>query len=137
MGAGIGTGTSITFGTSGFNALILSVNGEDVSRAVIDITHAGTLTNRRKIVGNLVDPGTVRLQLLFDPGERPPYNQPPETITLVVPDPDGGSPDPSLSGTGFISSWSYAIPGGGESEDKMTQEIEITWDGATGPSWSS
>lgn len=127
-------GTTITFGTSSFTAQITSIQSDGESRPVVDITHYGITGNRRKMPGNLTDPGTISMTVLYDPNTQPPIAGAVETITITFPVPSGGSTGATLAGTGFVSEWSWDATGGDESP--MTADVTIVWDGATGPTWT-
>lgn len=129
----VGTGTTIVFGTSGFTAEILSVNGNDVSINAIDASHMGSSGSREKIFGTLVDEGEVEFEFAFDPDSQPPIGEAAETITITFPVPEGGSTGAKVAGTGKITKWSWSDP----LEEKMTAQATITWDGQTGPTWTA
>lgn len=126
MAADVGTGTTIGFGTTGFTAEIMNVDGAAMTREVIDTSHMGSTTWRTFIPGDLSDPGEVTFEFNFDPDEQPPINAPAETITITFPVPQGMAAGATLVGTGFISSWEFSDP----FEDKMTGTATIKWSGA-------
>ena len=131
--ADVGTGSTITFGTSGFTGEILSIGGKDFSRPAIDSTHLGTTVYRTFFPGDLSDPGGIELEIQFDPDEDAPINAVAETITVTFPLPAGGITPATMAATGFITDWDFAVP----LEDKMMQNITIklsdtiTWVDAT------
>ena len=114
----VGTGTTAVFGTSSFAMNVTNVSGGDMTRAVIDSTHMGTTGERTKIFGDLFDPGSIELELALDPEDQPPITFP-STATLA--------------GTGATTAWSWNSP----LEDKMTATMTFTWDGETGPTWTT
>ena len=126
MPADVGTGTTIGFGTSGFSAEILNVDGASMTREVIDTSHMGTTTWRTFIPGDLSDPGEVTFEFHFDPDAQPPINGAAEPITITFPLPAGQATPATLVGSGFISSWEFSDP----FEDKMTANGTIKWSGA-------
>lgn len=88
----LGTGTTMTFGTSGFSSELLSINWTGISREVVDTTPlsitpaaAGTIGNRRYKAAHAVDPGTLECEFHFNPNDRPPVGEPEELITVQFP----------------------------------------------------
>ena len=65
----IGTGTAVTFATSGFTGHLLDVSWDGLERASIDTSHLGTVDYMTFIPGDLVDPGEISLELAFDRDE--------------------------------------------------------------------
>ena len=124
--ADVGTGTQVTFATSGFAAELLSVNGQDIARDEIETSHMGTVGYKTFMPADLIDPGAVDLEFAFDPDERPPVEQPPEQITITFPVPPGKSNGARVQGIGFISQWSW----GAEVGAKMTGSAKIKWSGS-------
>lgn len=129
----VGTGATMTFGTSSYAVEITGINLSGVSRAVIDTTHLGTTGARTKRPGDLYEPGTIQCEIHWDPDEQPPITGAEETVTLTFPIEAGNSSGASLAATGFISEFSAAVP----LEDKMTGSYTVqladdhTWtDGA-------
>ena len=55
--ADIGTGASLTFGTSSASFDLLSINPTNHSRPVVDTTHLGTTTARTNTPVDLIDTG--------------------------------------------------------------------------------
>lgn len=127
--AGIGTGTTVTFGTSGFSAELLGIDHGDIARPKIDTTHYGS-TGRTARPGKLVDPGEVELELAFDPADRPPVSADPEVITIQMPPEAGEITGAKLEGTGFISGWKFGLP----LEERNTGSATVVWSGA--PTWT-
>ena len=71
MTARIGTGTTITFGTSGFTAEIVGIS-IDVTHLATPVAGAGEVGSREKIPGKHVDPGQLKLTCHYDPDTDPP-----------------------------------------------------------------
>jgi len=83
MTAREGYGTTITFGTSGWAAKLISVEGPGMERAAIDATHMSTTTAMAYIVATLYDGGSVDVVFEFDPSQgEPPIGSALETITI-------------------------------------------------------
>lgn len=121
--AAVGTGATIDFATTGFSAEITAINGQSITREVIDASHLGSTNVRDKILGDLADEGEVQFDFNFDPDEQPPIKQPAETITVTFRIPDGLSNGATAQGSGGITDWSWGVP----LEDKMTGQGTITW----------
>jgi hypothetical protein len=85
----IGTGTRITFGTSGFSAKLMSVEGPDMKRPSIQTTDMSTTNNHTFMPGDLVDRGEAQITVQFDPSLTPPIAGAAETVTITWPVPAG------------------------------------------------
>lgn len=82
----IGTGTSITFGTSGFAAKLIGVPTlASMSRPSIETSTMATTTAHTFMPGDLVDNGEIELEFEFDPSLTPPINAARETVTITFP----------------------------------------------------
>lgn len=128
----VGTGTTIAFATSSFSAEILSVNGNDISREDIDTTHMGTTNYRTFMPSDLVDGGSIEMEINFDPDAQPPVTAVPEQITITFPIPSGSSNGATLVFSGYVNNWSWSDP----LEEKMTATMTIKVDGNTEPAWT-
>ncbi len=131
--ADVGTGTAIVFGTSGFTAEITDVNGSDMTREDIDISHLGTTGYKEYMPSTLIEGGTVDFEFAFDPDQQPPISGASETITITFPIPAGGSTAATLAFSGYLNSWSWGAP----LEEKMTASATIKVDGVTDPAWTA
>jgi hypothetical protein len=120
--AEIGTGTTITFGTSGFTGEILEITGPDGSRVSVPTSHLGTTVAHTFMPGDLVDWGEVSLEIAFDPTEDPPIDEAPESITITFPNSD----TTSWEFTGFVTGFNVRTP----LEERMTatMRLKITGD---------
>ncbi|MBT8046399.1 MAG: hypothetical protein KJN67_04460 [Pontiella sp.] len=119
------TGATITFGTSGFSQNWQSIGLPGANRGSYDTTHLGTTTARTHAPIDLVDWGTLEIEFDFDPDDRPPIDQPAETITITWPLPSGGSTAATLVGSGFMTDYTV----NGPLEEKMTATATIKWSG--------
>lgn len=133
MAVDIGTGTTITHGTSSYSVEIQSIALNEITRAVVDTSHMGTAGARTKTVGDLYDPGSLTVSAHLNPNEPAPYSGASETVTVTFPIPAGGLTGATLAGTAAVTSFSASVP----LEDKMvcTYTItfldDITWTDAT------
>jgi hypothetical protein len=129
MGADVGTGATVTFGTSGLAYHILSASHGGISRASVPTSHLGTTGGMTFIPGDLYDPGTLDIEYLLRPdddalGTEIPINLAAETITLTFPTRLGTAAN--VAGSGFCTDWSYGTP----FEDRMTGQMSIKFSGS-------
>lgn len=82
MAVDLGTGTTITFGTSGFAANLLSIDGPGISRESIDTSHMGTSNAHTFTPGDLYDGGSIDITFEFAGDDDPPYDGAEELITI-------------------------------------------------------
>jgi hypothetical protein len=120
MAIDTGTGTSITFQTSGFVANITDIGINDISRASVATSHLGTTNAMTFIPGKLYDPGGLELEIQFDPETDPPIDDAAETIVVTFP---GGE---TWSFTGFATDFTASVP----LEELMTGTLTIKASGA-------
>ena len=129
----VGTGTTIVFQTSGFNAFILGVDGPDQSRESIDTTHLGTTSAKTYRPGDLIDNGELSLDLAFDPDLTIPISSAVETIVITFPVPAGKTTGAQWSFSGFVTGHSPSVA----LEDKMTSKLTVKITGAITPTASA
>ena len=101
----VGTGTSITFGTSGFSAALISVDGPSSSREAVETSTMATTNSHTFMPADLVDRGEVSLTFEFDPDLEPPIDQAAETITITWPIPSGLSNGATWVFSGFMTDY--------------------------------
>jgi len=84
MSADIGTGSTVVFGTSGFTADIIGVNLSGITRETVNTSHMGTTTAHTFMLTDLVDNGTMELEIAWVAGLVPPIltNAAMETVTV-------------------------------------------------------
>jgi len=128
--ADVGTGLSVAFGTTSFTAEIIGVNGNDVSREVIETSHLSTTTWKTFMPGDLTDPGELELEIAFDPDDTPPHTNAAETVTVTFPTPTGKTSGATLACSMFLTSWNWGAP----LEGKMTANITLKCSGT--PTWT-
>lgn len=128
----IGTGTTISFGTSGFAAQILDVTPPNLAREPIDTSHMGTppagagqVGSRTFMPGDLVDPGELSFDIHFNPDTVPPISDVAETVTITFPLPVGMATPATWAGQGFLTGYEPSVP----LEDKMTGSITVKMSG--------
>lgn len=113
MAVVVGTGTSITFGTSGFAAELVgipTISGLDrqaIETTALDITApgAGQIGNRTYLPSTAVGPIVMEVRFNFDPDLTPPLHESAETITITFPLPAGQSTPANWAGSGFMTAY--------------------------------
>lgn len=117
MATDIGTGTTITFGTSGFTADILAVNWDGIARESINTSHMGTTNDHTFMPTDLVDNGEISVEIAFIGSLSPPIitNGAAETVTVAW---AGGS---SWAASAFQTGFTAGAP----LEDKMTGTLTL------------
>jgi len=131
----VGTGTTLTAGTSGWTAELLSLDLNGIAREAIETSHSGTAAagagkhaNRTYIPGDLADPGSLDVTFHFNPDTEPPIDQPAETWTVAFPLVSGDSTPASWAASGFMTEFSVTGPG---QDDKMVGSATIKLSGNT------
>ena len=81
----IGDGTTIAFGTSGFDAYVDSIRWSGENREMIDMSHIGTTGGMPFLPSDMYDPGTLQLDIHHDSDQEPPLTGAMETITVTFP----------------------------------------------------
>ena len=127
---GVGMGTIFSHSSNWF-AYQEGVNWDGIARAMVDVTHlgtaiySGTTVIRRKVLGDIVDIGSLKLKLLWERDAAPPIFGDAEVITLTSPVPKGKSAGAILTGEAGVTSLSVAI----EKEGVMMADAEVTFTG--------
>lgn len=122
MAAYDGHGTTITFGTTGYSAGIISVDGPGIERESIDATLMSTTTAKAYIVASLYDGGNLELTVEHDPAIDAPIANATETITINW----GGTGTGNWSFSGFCTGYK---PGASIGE-RMTASMTVKVTGA-------
>jgi hypothetical protein len=79
-----GNGTTISFAESGFTAQMTNIEGNEETRAVLNISHLLTSESERKMPGDLVDRGAFNIEFYFNPDEATaPIEDDPELVTIT------------------------------------------------------
>ena len=120
MAVELGTGSTILFARSGFDAFIRGIEWQSITREGIEQTTLETNGARAWIPSDLHNPGTVALELAFEPNERPPIAGIAETISVRNPSGAG------YSVSGIVTAWEWLAP----LENLMTARVELK---ASGP----
>ncbi len=123
----VGFGVSVTF-SSGFLAFITNIDWDGISRTVIDTSNNSLTTPfwRTFIPGKLVDPGSVSVELLFDPNAVPTITAAAESIVVTFPKFTGETTAPTWAASGFMSDFKLSAPMDGA----MTASATLKFSGA-------
>ncbi|HUU97760.1 MAG TPA: phage tail tube protein [Phycisphaerae bacterium] len=78
-------GITIVFGTSGWTAEIVNVNGPSMSRDSLDISHQGSTAAKTFTPSDLYDAGELSLDVHFNPDTALLIDNAAETITITWP----------------------------------------------------
>ena len=110
---GTAVGIVAVFGTSSFTAELKDMDWGSITRESKSVSHQGTAApgagkygNMEFIPGDLTDPGTVTLEMHFDPDTEPPIDQPAEVLTITWPKAAADSTAATWSGTVFCIDYS-------------------------------
>lgn len=130
----VANGLRLVFGTSGFEADIVSVSHSGVARALIETSHMGTpepgedeLGGKTFIVDPLEDPGQLQVQVHYDPSNPPQRTSAddPEQIEVTYRKPKGAATAARLVGNGWLQEWSAEMNLGA----KMVATLTIKFTG--------
>lgn len=124
MAAYDGSGTTITFGTSGYSAALISIDGPGVSREAIDSTTMATTGGHDFIPADLYDGGEVELVFEWDGSASPPIDDAAETLTI-----DWGGTGNSMSFSAFCTNFKPGASIGERMTASMTCKVTgvINW----------
>jgi len=127
----VGTGTTITFGTSGYSANIESVSWSGLTRNEVDTTHMGSAEannfgGRSFISGDLVDAGELAIVVQYNPDTDPPIDAAAETITVTWPKYGDDASAANWACSGFLTNFEINDP----LEDKMTATATVKFTGS-------
>lgn len=111
-----GHGTTISFGTSNFDAAVISVKGPSLKRESIDETTMATTNAKAFDPADLYDGGEMTLTVVHDIGALPPIDGANETIMI------------DWAGTG--NKWAFtghmtAYEGGAAIGERMEADVTI------------
>ena len=115
-----GHGTIVTFGTSGFSANLIDVDGPGMTREAIDDTYMDTATAMAFCAAALYDGGEVTLTVKHLTTALPPISAVAETITI---DWAGLGAGNKFSFTGFATGYSPGAAIGARMEGKLTVKV--------------
>ena len=111
----IGTGITIVFGTSAFEAEITDITGPGLARDSVETTHQGTVDARTHAPVDLFDAGELGFDIHFNPDTDPPIDGDEEAITITWPS------SAKWVFQGFMTGYEPSTP----LEDKMVGSIVI------------
>lgn len=121
----IGTGSTITFGTSGYSAELLNIAWSDFSRESVGTAHMGSTPSQSFMPGDLYDGGTLTLEFHFKTNEAVPITGAAETMTVTFPIVTAADAA-TWACSGFVTGFEFTDP----LEDKMvaTMTVKLTGD---------
>lgn len=130
-----GIGLSVTLDTTGAVGCIRMMGGHSETMEKVDSTCLDSAGYIQFIPGDLMDPGEVTLEAIFDASLTPPVCGVAETITITYPigQPETNSVAAVLTGSGFITNVTYPSA---EVNTLMALEITFAFDGGTGPTYT-
>ena len=105
----IGTGVAITFST-GFLAQITSVDFSGISRESVDTSHMGTVGAHTHMPVDLIENGSLDIEIHFDPDTTPPINAVAETVVVTFPLGAGQTSAATWSFSAFMTNYKPGIP---------------------------
>jgi hypothetical protein len=126
-----GLGATVTF--SGLSAPVVSIDMGDQTIEMLDSSHLGTTSFVEKVVGDLIDAGTITIETLFDTPDTPLTTGTLQTLTVTWPQRGGESAAATLVGTAAVTSQSFPSLVRNEVQ-KAT--ITFEFDGQTGPAYT-
>ena len=134
--ADTGTGTTITFGTSGWTGSVISIGGTTQSREPLEDSHLATSGEKTYVFDDLIEPGDFEIEFYWDQSASTfsPISAVAETITISFPLKTGESTNGTLAGSGGVIEASGPDVSNGE---LMTGSMSIQWDGKTGPTYTA
>ncbi len=121
----VGNGMQIDFGTTGFNAAVIDVDGPGFVRPSIETTTMATTVAKEYIPGDLYDPGDIDIEFAHDPSIVPPIDQPREVITITWPKHSGINNAATWVGSGFLTEYKAS----GKLDTRMTAKAKIKLSG--------
>jgi len=101
-----GTGVAIVFGTSGFSARVVDVDGPSLHRDAIETTHISSTLNKIFMPADLVDRGEIGITFQFDASLTPPIASAAETVTITWPIPSGLTNGATWAASCFMTDYS-------------------------------
>lgn len=116
MATGNGSGTTITFGTSGFTGELLSLDGIGFSFGKIDTTHMGTTNAKTSVATARYEQSDVTAEVAFDPAIAVPKTGVNETITV-----DFANSGKTWASSGRIGAVSIGVP----LDERMTAKLTL------------
>lgn len=129
MPVDIGTGLTITFGTSSWSANFTVSNWSGLSRESVETTHLGTTTAKTFTPADLYDAGELQIDFQFDVDDFPPIDQVAETITVTYPLSSGGSTAGTWVASGFMTNFDHSV----ETETLMSGSATVKFTGSITP----
>lgn len=128
-----GNSGTIVFGTQGFTGCYTKIGASEQSRGKLDVSCLSTTGMKESIPDDLVDPGEVQCDVIFDAENDLPEFTAAETVTITFPKSSPGATAANLAGTAFVTKVGTPEMVNGQ---VMKASFTIAWDGATGPTFT-
>ena len=115
---GVGTGTTIVFGTTSFTSNLLSLDWTGIKRKPLESSYMGTtaLTSNATqfgsmtfIPGALTDAGSIKFKVQFNPDKIPILDSAAETVTVTFPK-GANTTGAKWAGSGFVTDFELNDP---------------------------
>lgn len=135
LGADVGQGTTIAFGTSAWAARVKSARWTGISRQAIDVSHLGIgdagankFGNKLSIPSRQTDPGVLEVVCHLDTGQsgitkQPPIDEAAETITLTFPKAPADTTAAKWEANGYTTDAGVEIPEEGSIDITLTIKL--------------
>lgn len=125
-------GATLSLVTDALSLRILDIEALKYEKAVLDITHLGTITARPKLQGDLKDYKAIKVKYQNSPSIANPSNTV-QTFLITGPVPPGGSTGEIITGTGFVHMGEDNPSYSATAEALQTKEFTFIYDASTGP----
>ena len=122
----ISDGTTVVFGTSGFEAFVDSLRWSGQGREAIDMSHLATTAGITYKPSKMYDPGTLQMDIHHDPDQNVATTlvADEESITITFPLRSGSTPATFVA-TGFITNYEFSS----EKRDKVSGSVTVKLSG--------
>lgn len=122
MAIDVGTGTTVTFGSTAIALIVRNIDWSGVMREAIDVSHLGTTGGRTFIPGDLYNPGELTIegileQTIIDEMVTK-IGAAAETVTVTLPDTG------TWAASGFVKEMEFSSPI--EEEMTYTMTVQLT-----------
>ncbi len=122
MAQGDGHATTVTFGTSAFNAKLVSVDGWGYSREAIDQTDMSSTVAHTFLPSTLYDAGEISLTFYHDAAIAPPFSATAETVTIAA----AGDTSNTWAASAFMTGYDFGAQTDNIMEATMTLKVTGT-----------
>lgn len=128
-----GNGATLTLGTTGYVGQYEEIDPGEDKLGKIEDSFLGTTVRKTFVPEDLVDSGEIKGNTQFNSGASIPSLGTVETATITFPLRPGQSTPATLAGTGFLTKFTKPKL---MNNTKQMSEVEFTWNGKTGPTYT-